>query len=116
MTKKAQEAYIRGFRKVAEANGVDPQELMKVAKRLGGPDPAPGMLGAKAPAKSPGFLDNLKGIADAMPTGHFSIGPLGLRPITRGQLDKMTSGLSPFKRMLATFNPMLLNFKDFRTT
>lgn len=31
MTKKAQEAYIRGFCKVAEAYGVDPEQLMKVA-------------------------------------------------------------------------------------
>lgn len=32
MTKKAQDAYMRGFRKVAKANGVDPEGLYKYAQ------------------------------------------------------------------------------------
>lgn len=105
-----QNAYIEGFRKAAEAHGVDPEQLMKVAKRLGGPDPAPGMLGASRSAPKEGFLERL---FNKMPTGAISFTPGrgGFHAVTHGDMKKLTKGMTPLQRALAYMNPMTLNFQ-----
>lgn len=108
MTQK--EAYTEGFCKAAEAHGVDPEQLMKVAKRLGGPDPAPGMLGASQAASKEGFLERL---FNKMPTGaiSFTPGKGGLHAVTHGDMKKLTEGMTPLQRALAYMNPTMLNFR-----